>query len=49
MNRTVNICYKTMMGGARVFSHSFTGDDADIAAEIDRMLSLPDVMSAWFE
>lgn len=49
MKRTVMILYKTVLGGARVFSHSFTGDDTAIAAEVDRMLALPDVRSAWFE
>lgn len=47
--RTVRICYKTAMGGSRVFEHSFTGTPEQIDAEVDRMLSLPDVTSAWVQ
>lgn len=47
--RTVRICYKTALGGNQVFEHPFTGTQDQIDAEVDRMLSLPDVMSAWVQ
>jgi len=47
MRRTVTICYTTAHGGTRVFSHSFTGTQEDIDAEVDRMMGLPDVNNAW--
>lgn len=47
--KTVRICYKTALGGGRVFEHSFTGTQEQIDAEVERMLSLPDVTGAWVQ
>lgn len=49
MRRTVDICYRTATGSSRVFSHSFTGTQEEIDAEMDRMMSLPDVREVWSE
>ena len=47
MKRTVRIVYTNYAG--RQFEHPFTGTDEEIQAEIDRMLSLPDVKDCWAE
>lgn len=47
MKRTVRICYTNHAG--RQFEHQFTGTSDEIQAEVDRMLSLPDVKDCWAE
>lgn len=47
MKRTVRIVYTDIWG--RQHEHPFTGTDEEIQAEIDRMLSLPDVKGCWEE
>ena len=47
MKRTVRIVYTNYAG--RQFEHPFTGTEEEIQAEIDRMLSLPDVKDCWAE
>lgn len=45
--RTVTIAYTNYAG--KQFSKSFTGTQAEIDAEVERMRSLPDVANAWVE
>lgn len=43
--KTVTIVYTNYAG--RQFSKSFTGTQAEIDAEVERMRGLPDVADAW--
>lgn len=47
MKRTVRIVYVDTWN--QQHEHPFTGTEEEIAAEVDRMLSLPDVRNCWVE